>query len=462
MILLPYAKNKIYGVCGLGKSGRATVEALLASGAEVWAWDDNEKVNAAMEKDFPAAHVTPMSTWPWAALAALMMSPGIPLYHPQTHPAVAKAMEHKVELLGDVELLFRAQPRATFIGITGTNGKSTTTALIGHILERCGREVAIGGNLGIPALALEPLSEGGIYVLELSSYQLELLQAAKMHVAILLNISPDHLDHHGGMENYIAAKKHIFDRQGKKDVAVVGIDDAISEAICRELAAGRRQGVIPVSARQRVGNGIYASKGILHNQFALAEQQGDLRAIKSLQGEHNWQNAAASYAACFAVGCAHDKIMAAMQTYPGLPHRMQWLGEIGGIQLVNDSKATNADAAEKSLRTYDYIYWIAGGIAKEGGIAPLEKYFPKIRRAYLIGEAATEFEKTLKGKVAVTQCGTLDKAFAAALKDARKDKVKGAAILLAPACASFDQFANFEARGEAFMKLAEAARKENA
>ncbi len=238
-------------------------------------------------------------------------------------------------------------------------------------------------------------------------------------------------------------------------MAVVAVDDATSAHTCKELQAGRKQGVIPVSAKQKLGGGVFVLNGKLTNSFGLAEAVGDITKVKSLQGEHNGQNAAAAYAACYALGCKHEDIMAAMQSYPGLAHRMQWLGEKDGLQFVNDSKATNADAAEKALRTYDYIYWILGGVAKEGGIESLKPYFGKIRHAYLIGEAADDFTRTLGDAVKFTPCGTLDKAFAAAVADARKDKVKGAVVLLSPACASFDQYPNFEVRGDAFVKLVE-------
>lgn len=303
--------------------------------------------------------------------------------------------------------------------------------------------------------------EAGIYVLELSSYQLDLVRTTRFNVAVLLNISPDHLDHHGSMENYIAAKMHIFDRMMEADVAIVGVDDGTSEAIARTLIATRDQLIVPIAAHGTVSQGVYAARGTLHNTLGDVESHGDISAVKSLQGAHNHQNAAAAYAACMVCGCKHEEIIAAMQTYPGLDHRMQWLGEIAGVQYVNDSKATNADAAEKALLTYDNVYWIIGGVAKEGGIEPLTKYFPKIRHAYVIGEAADAFARTLEGKVAYTQCGTLEKAFAAASADAaRDDKTRGApCVLLSPACASFDQYPNFEVRGQAFVKLFEGLKR---
>lgn len=433
MIHLPFAASKTYGVVGLGKSGRATVASLLASGAKVIAWDDGEAGRAAAAKEFSSLIIRPVEGWDFSILTSLVMSPGIFL----THPAVIAAKAAGVEVIGDIELLYRAQPHAKYVAITGTNGKSTTTTLIAHILKACGSQVEVGGNLGTPALALDALDASGIYVLELSSYQLDLVTSTHFNVAVLLNISPDHLDHHGSMENYIAAKMHIFDRMTAADVAVIGVDDADSVKIVDEL---KPMQVVRIS-------------GAARNDAAFNVEQ--IRNVKSLQGAHNHQNAAAAYAACIACGCSHLGILAAMQTYPGLDHRMQWLGEIAGVQYVNDSKATNADAAEKALLTYDNVYWIIGGVAKEGGIKPLEKYFGKIRHAYLIGEAADAFARTLEGKVAYTSCGTLDKAFAAASADARRDGIKGAVVLLSPACASFDQYPNFEVRGNAFKKLYE-------
>jgi UDP-N-acetylmuramoylalanine--D-glutamate ligase len=456
MILLPFASGKTYGVLGLGKSGRATVASLLKSGADVVAWDDGETSREAALKEFPSLRIAPVEAWHYASLAALVVSPGIFL----SHPAVVAAEKAGVEILGDIELLYRALPNARYVTITGTNGKSTTTTLIAHILNACGKRVEVGGNLGTPALALAPLDADGIYVLELSSYQLDLVRTTKFDVAVLLNISPDHLDHHGSMENYIAAKMHIFDRMDAQGLAIIGIDDGVCERIFRQKVAESGVGVFSISAVNKTAR-VYTYQPWLNRRRKLRlnygheSGTGDISAIKSLQGQHNWQNAAAAYAACYACGCWNDDIIAAMQTYPGLAHRMEWLGEIAGVQYVNDSKATNADAAEKALLTYDHVYWIIGGVSKEGGIEPLTKYFPKIRHAYLIGEAAADFAKTLEGKVAYTHCGTLEKAFAAATGDARRDKVNGAAVLLSPACASFDQYPNFEVRGQAFVKLFE-------
>lgn len=456
---LPYASGKTYAVLGLGKTGRATIASLLESGARVIAWDDGEAARSAAAAEFASITLAPVSQWDYGNLAALVMSPGILL----SHEAVRKAEASGVEVLGDIELLYRAQPEATYVAITGTNGKSTTTSLIAHILAACGKRVEVGGNLGIAALSLAPLGAGAYYVLELSSYQLELVRRTRFNTAVWLNISPDHLDHHGSMEHYIAAKQHIFDRQQPQDIAIIGIDDAASAAIARQLQHAQTQRVIPIAVTQHTPAGIDVKHAALHARLAAeSEARADLSACRALQGEHNWQNAAAAYAACAVNGCAHADIMAAMHSYPGLPHRMQWLGEIAGVQYVNDSKATNADAAEKALKTYDNIYWILGGVAKEGGIEPLVPYFSKIRHAYLIGEAADSFAGILEGQVPWTRSGTLTNAVASAAADARKAAENNSAkpsVVLAPACASFDQFPNFEKRGDAFIALVNTLRE---
>ncbi|HZB93210.1 MAG TPA: UDP-N-acetylmuramoyl-L-alanine--D-glutamate ligase, partial [Stellaceae bacterium] len=386
--------------------------------------------------------------------AALVLSPGIPHRFPAPHPVAAEARAAGAEIIGDIELLARARPEATYVAVTGTNGKSTTTALIGHILKAAGRTVETGGNLGTPALALAPLGPGGIYVLELSSYQLELTESLASRVAVLLNITPDHLDRHDGMEGYIAAKRRVFGVRRPAENAVIGIDDAPSRAIAEALAAAGVPRIIPISAETRAPGGVFVEGGRLIDDLDRAARPVlDLASLARLPGRHNWQNAAAAYAAARCLGLEASAIAAALRSFPGLAHRQELVATIDGVRYVNDSKATNADAAAKALACYDDIYWIAGGIAKEGGIAALAPLFPRIRRAFLIGRAAAEFAETLAGRAPFERSADLATALAAARSAALAAPRPGAVVLLSPACASFDQFADFEERGEVFRRL---------
>lgn len=457
MIRLPVTDDhRPVAVLGLGGSGLAAARALAQSGAEVWAWDDDAGRRAAAEAAGIA--LTDLSRCDWSQPESLVLSPGIPHTHPAPHPVARLAREAGCPILGDIELLARAQAKATYIGITGTNGKSTTTALIGHVMRTAGRRVEVGGNLGTPALALEPLGVGETYVLECSSYQLELMPSAVFDVAVLLNISPDHLDRHGGMPGYVAAKKRIFARQIAPKTAVIGIDDVHCQEIHAGLAARGEQIVVPISARGAVPGGVYVDNGLLiDDSGGRAQTVLDLRvAAPTLPGEHNWQNAAAACAACRAAGLEVSEIAAGLKTFPGLAHRQELVAVLDGVRYVNDSKATNADAAARALVCYDPIYWIVGGRPKEGGLAGLEPYYPRIAHAFLIGEAADAFAEQLAGKVAVTHAGTLEAAVFAAHAMAQADARPGAVVLLSPACASFDQFANFEERGIAFRRLVQA------
>jgi UDP-N-acetylmuramoylalanine--D-glutamate ligase len=448
---LPSVTGKAYGVFGLGKTGLAAARALHKSGADVYAWDDGDNARSTIEKHMPGVRCVPIEEWPWQHLQALVLSPGVPLTHPEPHPVVRRAHANDVACIGDIELLYRANPNATYIAITGTNGKSTTTSLIAHILQQAGRTIQVGGNLGIAALALDALGEGGVYVLELSSYQLELVASTRFHVAVWLNISPDHLDRHGSMEHYIAAKRHIFDRQTESDTAVIGVDDVDSHAVAQAQMVKEVPRVIPIAAHASLREGVQFQDGVVTNLFA-PDKTIDLRNSRTLAGAHNGQNAAAAYAACMAIGLSHEAIAAGMESFPGLAHRMQWLGEIGKVGFVNDSKATNADAAEKALQSYRNIYWICGGVPKSGGIAALGGCMDRVRHAYLIGDARDAFAKTLDAfGVTYTQCHTLDVAVEHAAHDAAASADE-AVVLLSPACASFDQFPNFEARGDRFIQ----------
>jgi UDP-N-acetylmuramoylalanine--D-glutamate ligase len=451
-IRIPDVAGKVVALLGLGRTGSATAAALEASGATVWAWDDSEPARAAM----PAGMIVELAKANWSRPEMLVMSPGIPHTHPAPHPVAALAKEAGKPLLGDIELLYRAMPRQRYVGITGTNGKSTTTTLIAHILRQGGKQVQVGGNLGAAALSLEPLPGDGIYVLELSSYQLELTPSAICDVAILLNITPDHLSRHGGIDGYIDAKALILRPKGRGSIGVLGVDDQP----CRDLFARLKESgrkLIPISVEREVKGGIDALNGMLVDRTgAAAKPIFDLKTIATLPGSHNWQNAAAAYIAAKAMGLDRTAIIAGLKSYPGLAHRQELIATIDGVRYVNDSKATNADAAAKALVCYDPIYWIIGGRAKEGGLVGLDQFYPRVRHAYLIGECANDFARQLRGKLHFTQCGTLDKAVDAASAEARKERKPGATVLLSPACASWDQYPNFEARGDHFRALVKA------
>ena len=451
MIVVDSFAGRRVAVLGLARSGRAAARSLAAGGAEVLAWDDNPAVRQEAAGDIPLSDPAAAD---WREMAALILSPGVPHSFPTPHPAVRTAREAGVEIIGDIELLGRAQPEARYIGITGTNGKSTTTALIGHVLAAAGARVEVGGNLGTAALSLAPLGAEGAYVLELSSFQLELVTTLAFDVAVLLNITPDHLDRHGDMTGYIAAKRRIFARQNAAATAIVGIDDAICRDIADELRRSGPMRVVPISVTQPAPGGVYVEQGRLIDAIEGGPVSVlDLVEAERLPGSHNWQNAAAAYAAARAVGVDPATATAAIRSFPGLAHRQELVETIARVRFINDSKATNADAAEKALACYQAIYWIAGGLPKAGGITSLAPYFGRLRHAYLIGAATEEFAATLGSSVPLTRCGDLATAVRAASDAARRDGVPGAVVLLSPACASYDQFAHFEARGDAFRAL---------
>ncbi|WP_293899128.1 UDP-N-acetylmuramoyl-L-alanine--D-glutamate ligase [Phenylobacterium sp.] len=453
-------EGKTVAVFGLARTGLAAARALAAGGARVALWDDKAATrDAAVAEGFA---VTDLTSADWSEFAALMLSPGVPLTHPTPHWTVAKAKAAGVEILGDIELFARTVNAATehrrprIVAITGTNGKSTTTALIGHICAEAGRDVRIGGNIGYGVLGLEDMHGGAVYVLELSSYQLDLTSSLKPDVSVILNISPDHLERHGDMAGYVAAKRRILMNQGKGDTAVIGIDDAWGGRICTEITAANKRTIVPISANKAIGRGVYALDGLLYD--ATGERTfevADLKRARSLPGRHNWQNAAAAYAACKGLGIPKDQIGRALLSFPGLAHRMETVGVIGKVRFINDSKATNADAARQALQSYPKVYWIAGGQPKTGGIDDLADLFPRVIKAYLIGEASAAFAETLAGKAVTAECGTIEAAARAAFADAAATG-QNAIVLLSPACASFDQFPDFEVRGDAFRAAVQA------
>ncbi|HMA51412.1 MAG TPA: UDP-N-acetylmuramoyl-L-alanine--D-glutamate ligase [Magnetospirillaceae bacterium] len=440
--------GKTVAVMGLGKSGASAARALAAAGARVLVWDDQPESRALAEEQ--GLTLSDLSAADWGSIDLLVWSPGIAHIHPKPHPVAVAARAAGVRLVCDIELLCVANPGARAVAITGTNGKSTTTTLTGHVLAGLGTPLAIGGNLGVPALDLPALGLDGTYVLELSSYQLELLDQARFDIAVLLNITPDHLARHGGMEGYVAAKASMFDRLPAGGTAIVAIDDMPSAQIHLKLSHRKDITVRAISTGKVVKGGVYAPDGVLIDD---GQEIIDLKTIASLPGRHNWQNACAAYAVARACGMAPDAIAARLASYPGLRHRQEMVAIIDGIRYVNDSKATNADAAEKAMVCYDRIYWIAGGQAKEGGIESLRPLFPRVARAFLIGEAAQSFADTLSGSVTYEMCGTLDAAIHRARDVALADPQRGGVVLLSPACASWDQFKSFEHRGDVFRDI---------
>jgi len=444
MIPLPATSGKTYLILGYGKSGQTAAAALKASGAAALVWDDNETAQVKAQAD--GFTLADSSIFEARKLDGLVVAPGIL----PDHPARLAAHRKKVPVISDLTLLFQAQPEATFIGVTGTNGKSTTTALIAHILNSAGRKVQMGGNIGIAALSLDPLGKDGFYVLEMSSYQLDLTREHSLNVGVLLNITPDHIDHHGSMESYIAAKAHIA-QPTTSQTLIIGTDEAESAALFKKFQKKKNLTLLEISTHPEVAHGARLDGRKLHLSFD--PQPVDLTACKSLLGAHNVQNAAAAFLACHALDLSRREIERGMQSFAGLAHRQQLVATLGGVRFVNDSKATNADAASKALVCYDTIYWIIGGRPKSGGLGGLENLLATVRHAFIIGEASDDFAAWCKGKIPFACCGTLEVAVQKAAAMAWHDKIKDACVLLSPACASFDQFTSFEARGDTFAAL---------
>ncbi|MDB5692623.1 MAG: murD [Alphaproteobacteria bacterium] len=427
MIASPAFAGKSYAVLGLARSGVATVEALLASGAQVMAWDSKEEARADLSGRTRLADPLVTSIY---GFAGVVVSPGVPL---NRHPIAERARQAKVPLIGDIELFAQARPslpKHKIVGITGTNGKSTTTALLHHILKTAGIPTTMGGNIGLPILAQEPLAANengvGVYVLELSSYQIDLTQSLDCDVAILLNVTPDHLDRYDGMDDYAASKARLFAMQSPDHVAVIAAEDDYTRAIAAQLT-GRK---ILVSS----------------------DQVKDQSRWPALQGPHNAQNVAAAVAVARELGVADEAIARGLVTYPGLPHRMERVAERDGVLFVNDSKATNPTSTAPALAAYPAVHWILGGEPKSDDLDPCEPWLGHVRAAYTIGEAGPMFARLLRPKVPVEECGLLDRAVGAAAGAAKAGEV----VLLSPACASFDQFSDYEARGEAFRAAVEA------
>lgn len=441
-------------VLGLGRSGRSAARALDAGGARVHAWDDDEsRRSEAADAGLPLADLYAAR---WRDFAALVLSPGIALHHPEPHPLVTAARDADREVIGDVELFARENPPGRVAAITGTNGKSTTTVLAGHLLQAGGMAVAVGGNVGVPVLDLPEMSVDGAYVIEMSSYQIDLAPSLAADVAVLLNLSPDHLDRHGGMEGYVASKRRLLERQRDRQVAIVGMDDAESRAIHDGLKRAGRDDTIAVSARGAPDADIVVVDGHLHDrrrESADAASLADLGRALDLKGAHNWQNAAAAYAVARCLGCSPTDAANALLSFTGLEHRLEDLGAVAGVRFVNDSKATNVDAAGRALSCYENVLWIAGGRAKDARLEPLYPRLANVAHAFLIGEAAESFAARLDGRVPVTVSGNLESAVPGAYARALAMDAPNAVVLLSPACSSFDQFDDFEERGDRFKEL---------
>jgi len=462
MIPLHALQGQKFLIVGLGKSGMSALHALNAAHISVLAWDDKPETRA----QAGALALDHINAIDWNQLTAVIWSPGIAHTLPTAHPIAEAARAHNVPLICDVDLLCRAKPDAQIIGITGTNGKSTTTSLIAHIISKSGRPYAVGGNLGHPVLELEDLGDDGFYVLELSSYQLELVPSLRCKVAVHLNISPDHIDRHGDLNGYVAAKMHLFASAKSNSVAIIGVDDPKSEGMAQDVIKYGQWDFLPISTTKSVQGGVYVQgTHLIDHTDETPELILDLQEVPALTGSHNAQNTAAAYAAVRTIGLSIVETVAGIRTFPGLAHRQERVCEHNNVVYINDSKATNAEATECALLAYTNIFWIAGGMAKAGGITALAPYFGKIKKAYLIGDAAEAFAKTLPTTTPYILSHTLEAALIQAHADAqacaKENPHSKPIVMLSPACASWDQYKSFEARGDEFRKLALALTSDN-
>jgi len=447
-------KDKHVALFGLGGSGLVTAEALVKGGARVSAWDDNEAARQAATAK--GIGVVDLAGADWSGFAALVLAPGVPLTHPEPHWSVKKARAAGIEIIGDIELFCRERaaqaPDAPFVAITGTNGKSTTTALIAHLLKTAGRDVQMGGNIGTAVLALEPPSAGRVHVIEISSFQIDLAPSLHPSIGVMMNLTPDHIDRHGTVEAYAAIKERLV---SAADLAVIGIDDAPSAAMADRREAAKKP-TIRISVRTVLDSGLFAEgQKIIFARNKRRIEAASLAGIGALRGRHNAQNAASAIAVATSLGVGIEALRNGLSSFGGLSHRMEEIGRVGPVLFINDSKATNADSTEKALSSFERtIYWIVGGKAKEGGIAMLRPYFGRVAKAYLIGEAAESFAETLGEEVRHVMAGTLDMAVQMARDDAGRSA--DGVVLLSPACASYDQYKNYEQRGDHFRALVEA------
>ena len=458
MIPVTSFAGKTVAVFGLGGSGLASCHALKAGGAEVIAGDDGtERLAEAAKAGFVTADLRTVN---WSRFAALILTPGAPLTHPTPHWSVLMARQAGIEVIGDIELFCRERqrhaPDAPFVAITGTNGKSTTTALIAHLMRFAGYDTQMGGNIGTAILSLEPPRKGRVHVIEMSSYQIDLTPSLDPTVGILINVSEDHIDRHGTLEHYAAVKERLVAGVQPQGTAIVGVDDIWCRASADRIEQAGKH-VVRVSVKNPLPDGIFVDhETVWRASGGACSEVAKIGGIGSLRGLHNAQNAACASACALALGVSTDVLQKGLHSFPGLAHRMEQVGRRGNVLFVNDSKGTNADAAAHALSSFADIFWIAGGKPKAGGITGLAEYFPRIRKAYLIGEAAPEFAATLGARTPHEISQTLDVAVANAARDAEAAGLKEAVVLLSPACASFDQYRNFEIRGAKFRDLVQA------
>jgi UDP-N-acetylmuramoylalanine--D-glutamate ligase len=458
MIPVTAFAGKKVAIFGLGGSGLASASALLAGGADVIGWDDSaDAVVKARSAGIPTGDLRQVD---WSRISALVLAPGVPLTHPAPHWAVALARAAAIEVIGDIELFCRERrahaPKAPFVAITGTNGKSTTTALVAHLLRSAGRYAEIGGNIGTAILSLAPPDEARAHVIECSSYQIDLAPTLDPSVGILLNITEDHLDRHGTLAHYAAVKERLVAGVQEDGIAIVGVDDDWCAAAAERIERSGKK-LARVSVRRPLRAGLYVeAEKITQAAGGTARAVAHIGGIGSLRGVHNAQNAACAAGAALALGLSTQAIQQGLLSFPGLAHRMEEVGRKASVLFVNDSKATNADSAAQALACFSDIFWIAGGKAKTGGIASLAGFFPRIRKAYLIGEAASDFAAELAGRAPHVVAGTLERAVELAAADAEASSVAEPVVLLSPACASFDQYRNFEVRGDKFRELVRA------
>ena len=452
MIPLTSFAGKKVALFGLGASGLASASALVAGGADVVAFDDSDQtIDKARAAGIPVADLRHID---WSKIAALVLAPGVPLTHPAPHWTVGLARNAAVEVIGDIELFCRERrrtaPDAPFIAITGTNGKSTTSALVAHLLTAANYDAQLGGNIGTAILSLQPPAPGRVHVIECSSFQIDLSPSLDPSIGILLNVAEDHLDRHGTLANYAAIKERLVAGVQNGGTAIVGVDDNWCQAVADRIGRAGKA-IERVSVRRPLSDGFYVEGDqVMRAAGGTAHAVVHIGGIGSLRGSHNAQNAACAAAAGLALGLSSEAIQSALVSFPGLAHRMEQVGHKDKVLFVNDSKATNADAAARALASFPDIFWIAGGKAKTGGITSLAGYFPRIRKAYLVGEAAGEFAGTLQGKVPFVVAGTLERAVELASRDAEASGATEPVVLLSPACASYDQYRNFELRGAAF------------